>query len=156
MALDTSRPRDQDPVGDLPSYIRENRVAVNAIVAGASDIAQTNLSIDPATVSLVVGTDLSLAGFESVVVTGLGVATIATITGGTDGQVKIFIFQDANIAFTDGDARINGVFYLNQMPAGIDFNATRDDVLVLRNIGGDGAGVEGYWKELYRDISNKP
>ena len=155
MALDTSRPRDQDEVSTLPSYTRENRVAIAALVAGTG-IAQTNLSIAAATVSLVVGTDISADGFESVVVTGLGIATIATITGGTDGQVKIFIFQDANIAFIDGDARVNGVFYLNQLPAGGNFNATRDDVLVLRNIGGDGAGVEGYWKELYRAISVKP
>jgi len=155
MALDTSRPRDQDPVGDLPSYIRENRVAIAALVAGTG-IAQTNLSIAAATVSLTVGTDISADGFESVVVTGLGVATIATITGGLDGQVKIFIFQDSNISFLDGDARVNGVFYLNQLPAGINFAGTPDDVLALRNIGGDGAGVEGYWKELYRTISNKP
>ena len=154
MALDTSRPRDQDPVSDLPSYIRENRVAIEALVAGTG-IAQTNLSIAAATVSLVVGTDLSADGFESVVVTGLGVATVATITGGTDGQVKIFIFQDANIAFTDGNIRVNGVFFLNQLPAGGNFNATQDDILVVRNIGGDGAGVEGYWKELYRVISVK-
>jgi len=154
MALDTSRPLNQTPVGDLPSYIRENRVAIAALVAGTG-IAQTNLSIAAATTSLIVGTDISADGFESVVVTGLGVATIATILGGTDGQVKIFIFQDANIAFTDGNLKANGVFFLNQLPAGGNFNATQDDILAVRNIGGDGAGVEGYWKELYRTISIK-
>ena len=154
MALDTSRPRDQDDVSTLPSYIRENRVAIEALVAGTG-IAQTNLTIAALTTTLVVGTDLSADGFESIVVTGAGVATIATITGGTDGQVKIFIFQDANVAFTDGNLRVNGVFFLNQLPPGGNFNATQDDILVVRNIGGDGAGVEGYWKELYRVISVK-
>jgi len=153
MSLDPSKPSDSALVSELPAYIRENRIAVNSVVTAAG-FGVTNLDIAAGTTSLSVGTDLLAVGHEIVIVTGLGVAVLATILGGTDGQIKTFIFQDANIDLIDG-AKSNGKFYLNQLPALSNFEPQQDDVLTLVNIGGDGASVYGYWKELYRNLSIK-
>jgi len=153
MSLDPSKPSDSALVSELAAYIREDRVAINSVVSGAG-FGVTNLDIAAGTTSLSVGTDLLAVGHEIVIVTGLGVAVLATILGGTDGQIKTFIFQDANIDLIDG-AKSNGKFYLNQLPALSNFEPQQDDVLTLVNIGGDGASVYGYWKELYRNLSIK-
>ena len=89
------------------------------------------------------------------IVTGAGLADIATILGGTEGQIKIFIFQDANIDLADSISKANGTFYLNHLPSGSDFSPTQDDIIALVNIGGDGASTYGYWKELFRNLSVK-
>ena len=76
--------------------------------------------------------------------------------GGYAGQVKMFIFQDANIDILDGNLKANGVFYLNRLPAGTAFNADQDDILVVVNINGDGGVLDqGYWKEVFRTVSVK-
>lgn len=154
MTLNVNEPTDQRMVSELPSYIREDRIAINSIV-GSGNVGFTDLTIAGGATSLVVGTDLEDFGLEIVTVTGAGVADIATIIGGTEGQMKVFIFQDANIDIVDGNAKANGVFYLNHLPAGSDFDAQQDDVLAVVNIGGDGASVYGYWKEVFRQISVK-
>lgn len=154
MSLDTNKPEDQVMVSQLPSYIREDREEINSISAGGA-VAQTDLVVSAGQTSLSVGTELSAAGLETVIVTGGGVAALETILGGTDGQVKVFIFQDANIDLVDGNVKINGRFYLNQLPAASNFEAQQDDVVAMRNVGGDGASVYGYWKELYRTLSVK-
>ena len=121
----------------------------------ATGIGVTNLTVTGGTISLTVGTDLLVASLEIVIVTGGGLSTLATILGGTDGQVKVLIFQDNNVDMTDG-LKAGGAFYLNHMPALTDFTPAVDDVLVLVNIGGDGGlTTHGYWKEVYRTISVK-
>lgn len=153
MSLDPNKPTDKIPVSELPSYIRENRAAINAVTTGAG-FGVTNLNVATGATSLSIGTDLLAVGHEVVIVTGLGVAVLATILGGTEGQIKTFIFQDANVDLTDG-VKSDGKFYLNQLPALSDFQPQQDDVITLVNIGGDGASVYGYWKELDRNISIK-
>lgn len=153
MSLDSNKPTDQALVSELPSWIRKSRAAINTVISGAG-FGVTSLDIVGGTTSLSVGTDLLAAGHEIVFVTGLGLATLATILGGTDGQIKTFIFQDNNIDLTDG-VKDSGKFYLNQLPALSDFQPEQDDVLTLVNVGGDGAAAYGYWKELYRTISVK-
>jgi len=132
---------------------------MNALVAAyslATGIGVTNLTVSGGTISLTVGTDLLVASLEIVIVTGGGLSTLATILGGTDGQVKVLIFQDNNVDMTDGLKATAGAFYLNHMPALTDFAPAVDDVLVLVNIGGDGGlTADGYWKEVYRTISVK-
>jgi len=154
MTLDVSQPTDQVLVSELPTYIRQDRVEINSVVS-SSMMAQTDLTITVGMTSLTVGSNLSVAGYEIAVVTGTGVAVLQTILGGSDGQVKVFIFQDSNVSLLDGDAKELGKFYLNQLPAGANFSAQQDDIIALVNIGGDGASVYGYWKELYRTISIK-
>jgi hypothetical protein len=154
MTLNTNEPTDSRMVSELPTYIRETRTAVNAIV-GSDNFGVTALSVPAGTASLSIGSELSSDGIEVVIVTGAGLSDIATILGGTEGQVKVFIFQDSNVDIADGNAKINGVFYLNHLPAGSDFEPEQDDILVVVNIGGDGAAVYGYWKELFRSLSVK-
>ena len=153
MTLDASKPTDQVTVAELPTYIREDRAAINA-VSGAGNVGVTNLIVAAGTTSLVVGTDLGVYGLEIVIITGAAAIVLATIIGGTEGQIKIFIFQDANIDMIDG-VKADGKFYLNQLPALSNYTPQQDDVLAISNVGGDGASVHGYWKELFRTASIK-
>ena len=154
MTLDSTKPTDQEVISDLPGYIRANRTAINAIV-GSDNFGVVDLAVAAGATSLTIGSELSTDGIEVVIVSGTGLADLATIIGGTKGQIKIFIFQDANVDMVDGNAKAGGVFYLNHLPALSDFDAQQDDVLVLVNIGGNGAATYGYWKELYRTLSIK-
>jgi hypothetical protein len=154
MTLDVSQPTDQVLVSELPTYIRQDRVEINSVVAGGI-MAQTDLTVTVGMTSLSIGGNLSTAGLETIVVTGTGVAVLETILGGSDGQIKIFIFSDSNVGLLDGDAKELGKFYLNQLPAGGTLACQQDDVIAFRNVGGDGASVYGWWKELYRTISIK-
>uniref|UniRef100_A0A6M3IK08 Uncharacterized protein n=2 Tax=viral metagenome TaxID=1070528 RepID=A0A6M3IK08_9ZZZZ len=157
MTLNATLPIDQELVSVLPAYIRANRAEINAIVLGDASISSNNLTITVGTTILTVGSagDLAVGDLETVIVTGIGASVISTISGGHSGQVKIFVFQDSNIFFTDGP-KAGGGLYLNQMPALSNFEPDIDDVLALINIGGDGLGIlNGYWKELYRTISVK-
>ena len=154
MTLNINEPTDQRQVNELPSFVRENRAAINAL-AGSGNVGVVDLTVPAGTTQLAIGTELGDESIEVVVITGSGIADIATITGGTEGQIKIFIFQDANIDIVDGNAKASGVFYLNHLPAASEFDAQQDDVLAVVNIDGDGASTYGYWKELWRQISVK-
>ena len=157
MTLNATLPIDQELVSVLPSYIRANRAEINSISLSSSSISANNLTITVGTTVLTVGSagDLGISSLETIIVTGTGASVVANITGGLDGQIKIFVFQDSNVDFTDGP-KAGGAMYLNQMPALSNFEPDIDDVLALINIGGDGLGIlNGYWKELYRTISVK-
>ncbi len=153
MTLNVREPTDQRMVNELPLYIREDRAAINAVTTGAG-FSVNNLTITVGTTSLTVGTELAVVGHEIVNLTGDGLSTLATILGGTDGQIKTFIFQDTNVDMTDG-VKSAGKFYLDHLPALSDFTPAQDDILCIINVGGDGASSYGYWKELYRTISVK-
>lgn len=152
MSLNVNKPSDEILVSQLPAYIREDRVAINAVTSGAG-FGVTNLIVAPGATSLTVGVDLLSVGHEIVIVTG-GVAVLETILGGTEGQIKTFVFQNSLVDLEDG-AKANGEFYLNHLPALSNFEPELDDVLSLVNVLGDGAAVSGYWKEFYRTISVK-
>ena len=154
MTLDSTKPIDQEHVDMLPYYIRQGRAEINSVIAADIKTA-TNLSVAAGTDTLVVGEidDLSLLAIETIILTGLGVSEIIEISGGFDGQIKIFIFQDSNISFLDGNKSPRS-FHLNQLPSGRPFAAQQDDVLAVINVGGDGT-IGGYWKELYRTLSVK-
>ena len=79
---------------------------------------------------------------------------LATILGGTEGQIKTFLFQNSTVDLLDG-AKADGKFYLDHLPALTNFEPELNDTLSLVNVGGDGAAVYGYWHELYRTISVK-
>jgi hypothetical protein len=155
MTLNVNEPTDQRMVSELPGYIRASRVAINAVSVGSGGIESNEVEVAAGAISLSIGTELSDAGIESVILSGAGAAVLVTILGGDEGQIKIFVFQDANISFTDG-LKALGAFYLNHLPALSDFAGQQDDVLALINVGGDGTSVNyGYWKELYRGVSVK-
>lgn len=154
MTLNANEPLDSRMVSELPAYVRETRAALNAI-SGAGNVGVSDLAVALGSTSLVIGTDLGSYGFDIVIISGTGISTIQTILGGSEGQVKVFVFQDTNVRFVDGNAKAGGVFYLNHLPAGSNFDPQQDDILALVNIGGDGASIYGYWKELYRTLSLK-
>lgn len=154
MTLNANEPTDQRLVSEIAEYIRETRSAVNSLGSGSS-VGNTDLTVAAATTSLSIPNDLGIYGYEVIKVTGSGVATLETILGGTEGQVKVFIFQDTNVRIEDGNIKSGGVFYLNQLPAGSNFEPQQDDVIAVVNIGGDGGSDYGYWKELYRTLSLK-
>ena len=153
MTLNVNEPTDQVLGSAVPAYIRANRVALNAI-SGSGNVGVTELEIALGVTSLVIGTDVGSYGYEAIKLSGAAAVTIATMLGGTEGMVKVFIFQDANVDITDG-AKADGKFYLNHLPALTDYAPEQDDVLAVVNVGGDGAAVHGYWKELYRTTSVK-
>jgi hypothetical protein len=155
MSLDPNKPTDQELVSMLPWWIRQLVASINAIeTEGHVDIVFTELTVSPGVTALVIGTDLSDATKEYIKINSLGVALIGQIRGGTEGQIKTFIFQGNNLSFLDGP-KLTGQLYLNQLPVLSPFNAQQDDVITLINIGGDGAGEYGYWKEISRQLSVK-
>ncbi len=151
--MDATKPTDVENVSALPAYIRETRAAINALSSG-SGVGITDLTIAAGAVALTVGTDLGLFGFEIVIVDADAAVNIANILGGTQGQTKVFVFQDNNVGIVDGLA-VGGAIYLNQLPALSTFSAQANDVLALVNVGGDGSTVQGYWKELFRQVALK-
>jgi hypothetical protein len=147
--MDATKPTDQELVGALAAYIREARAAVNALSSG-SGVGVTVLTIAAGAVALTVGTEVGTFGNEVVITDAAGGANIANIYGGTQGQVKKFIFQDNNVGIVDGTAT-DGKIYLNQLPVLSTFAAQANDVLELVNVGGDGGvTTHGYWKETGR------
>ncbi|MBU2249100.1 MAG: hypothetical protein KKD77_20300 [Gammaproteobacteria bacterium] len=153
MSLDVTKPIDSVAVSAIPSYIREDRAAINAL-AGGNDVGVTEVELAALTTSITVGVEVGAYGYETVVISAAGAINLATMIGGTQGQVKVFIFQDNNISIVDG-AAADGKFYLNQLPALSSFATQTNDILALVNVGGDGASVYGYWKELYRQVALK-
>lgn len=154
MTLSVTEPTDQELNAMWPYWIRTLAAAINAIEDSSDNITVTTVSVSAGDTALVVGVDLSSMKIEVVLISGVGASAIQYIRGGTEGQIKIFVFQDNDISFVDGD-KADGEIYLNQLPVGTTLNAQQDDVIALLNIGGDGSSDYGYWKELWRQISVK-
>lgn len=154
MILSVAQPTDQELNANWPLWIRTLAAAINNLELGVSSLTVTSLTVTAGDTVLVIGTELSSNMIELIIIQGAGAATLSYIRGGTNGQIKIFVFQDDDISFQDG-LKSDGAIYLNQLPASSVYNAVQDDVLVLVNIGGDGASTHGYWKELWRQNSVK-
>ncbi len=123
--------------------------------AGDDVYGVTTYEITAAMVTLVVGVQLQDVLYEVIHLTAGAAEIIADITNGTDGQIKVFLFEDTNVSFRDG-TKVLGRLYLNQLPALGLFEPIVDDILALVNVGGDGGGINhGYWKELYRTLAVK-
>jgi len=154
--LDVTKPTDQEYVSQLPYWIRQTRVALNAIQALDSNIEATDITLPAGTTGLVIPTHLTVALIEVVTIDATGLCNLATIQNGTHGQIKIFIFGDDDISIVDGIKDTSGNFYLNQLPVGSSYGTAIDDVLAVVNINGDsGATTHGYWKEIWRQVSVK-
>ena len=154
MTLDITKPIDRVQVSELPSYIREDREAIESVVVSGNSITTTVTQLSPGTTILEVGVDLSAVKIENIIISGLGASIVAFITKGTAGQIKTFIFQDADITLQDG-VKSDGKLYLNQIVPLSTFSGTSGDIISFINIGGDGVAVHGYWKELYRALAVK-
>jgi len=154
MTIDATKPTDAVLVSELPGYIREGRTEMNSIsVTGTGAVGAVTLDC-LAAVSLTIGVELSLEGYETVVVSSTGAALLATILNGIQGQIKMFVFQDLNVTLQDSTTQINGTLDLNVAPANGVYTPAIDDVITLVNIGGDGgATTHGYWREIDRAAS---
>lgn len=152
MALDTTQPADSVLVSALAAYIRANRQAINtneSSIAAGSALVFTELNVGAGETAMDIDDDLSAAMLEMVWLTGTGAADIAEIVGGTAGQVKIFMFGDANVRFERGTG--DGDINLNQSVAEDYYGGQQYDVVALVNIGGDPAApLNGVWFELFR------
>jgi len=153
MTIDATKPENSVLVSELPAYIRANRAEMNTIsLSGTGAVGAQTLDILGAG-TLTIGTELSSEGFETIAISSTGAATLTAFLGGIQGQVKVLVFQDANIDLTDSNTKANGTFHLNEAPALGNYSPAIDDVLILVNIGGDGAGTHGYWREIDRAAS---
>jgi hypothetical protein len=152
--LDVTKPTDQEILSQIPTWIRETRAAVNA-VADVNSIGTTELEVLAGSTSLTVGNEIGSYGYETILITAAAAISLTKILGGSQGQVKVFVFDDSLITIEDGIAS-SGNFYLNQLPVLSTFSAQAGDVLVMINIGGDGGATShGYWKEISRQIALK-
>jgi len=152
MSLDATVPSDAGFVSDLAGYSRETRAALNVIetaVASLGAVASvTELALAAGATSIAVGSGgLSSLRWEIVLLTAAGAANIAQITGGTQGQLKIFILLDADVQFVRNPTYIA----LNQPAAIANYGGYAGDVIAFVNINGNpSTGVDGYWKEIWR------
>jgi len=148
MTLDATKPTDIEEISSHASYIREARAEINDFTSSI-DFDQTDLTISAGVTSLAVGIDLSVAKLEVVNVDADAVVNIANITGGSAGQIKVFIAEDSNVMFThNATGETSGVIRLNQPAHVTEYNLSQGDVFVLCNVGGS----NGYWKELFRTL----
>lgn len=152
--MDASKPTDVELVSALPAYIREIKSFLTALVTGGGGGGVTSITSPAGTTSLSVGTELGMNGYEVILMKANVPINLISIIGGTQGQVKVFIFLDNNVSVVDGQA-LNGNFYLNQLPLYTSFNTQAGDVLTVVNIGGNGSGIQGYWREISRQVSLK-
>ncbi len=145
MTLDVTKPDSTTFLSEFSAYARETRIAVNALEP-ESGTATTVLDSDAST--LAVGTELSESLVETITFTGASALT--TITGGTEGMVKVFNCQENTLSFVlDDTGTTGGVLRLNAFE---DLEANVGDVIAFINVGGDGAAQYGYWLELYRTL----
>lgn len=150
MTLDASKPSDATAFGyQLPGYQRETRQAVNDILAAIATLGAVatvaDIELTAGQSLLVVGTDVVAIGLEVVFLSATGAETLTNITGGSNGQIKILIFEDDNITIEKDVTK----FMLNSEG---DFAGETDDILVLINRGGVAGASNGKWLELLRQV----
>ena len=150
MTIDATKPTDEALVSELPGYIREARVEINAVsLSGTGAVGAQTLDIAGA-VTLTIGAELSEEGLETVIISNtVGAVVLTAFLGAIQGQTKTLIFQDLNIDLADSNTKLNGTFHLNMSPVA-NWSPDIDDVITLVNIGGDGVGDNGYWREVDR------
>lgn len=138
-------------VDQLDGYIRENRVQINSLLAtvdAQSWVLTSVVSTYAMTAGqndLVVGTHVGNVVLELVNLTAGAAEDLQNITGARAGNVKIIRFGDNNITVKHNDSKI-------KLPGSTDYSPNANDVLVLVNVGGDGAGVDGIWAQVTRQI----
>lgn len=159
MSLDATKPNDTtDMVSDTGAYQRETRAAVNTLEAAIAALGAitsfTEYNAAAGQTAIAIGAGLNDVSIETILITGVGLAAIQTITGARSGQIKIFVMGDANVSLVDNNSHLNGTFDLNQLPVGTSFGNYLKDVIALVNIDGDpSASDNGYWKEIFRTPS---
>ena len=149
MALDATKPEDTVQVSEIPGYIREGRVEMNSISGITGSFGAGSIAL-AAQVTAAVGTEFSLDSLEVCIMTSVGLSALTSLTDGIEGQIKILLFGDLLVRLTDSITQLNGTFDLNEAPAGGDYTPAVGDIIWMVNVDGDGAGNNGYWKEINR------
>jgi len=125
-------------------------IAATGGVAGQISFNPTNMAA--AQTALVTGVDLNNVINEIVYLTADVAVNLTTMTSGLAGAIKTIIAGDSDVTIIQDKASIvGGTFSLNS-PIGVDLSMLAGDVLTVVNISGDGAAVDGYWRELYRTL----
>ena len=152
MTLDATKPADTNLVSEMGTYERETRAAVNALEALLADVgavaSMTRYTCTGGQTTIAVGgsTGLTEIPIELVLIGGTGAAAIEEITGGTEGQIKIFVMLNAYVHFVKDTTKIA----LNQPDSAPNYGGYTGDILALANVNGNGSTVDGYWTELFR------
>lgn len=154
--VDETKPLATDLVSAIDDYMRESREAINYLCSmiGSGIVVPDYNAVNMAAgeTTLAIDTDLADGGYEVVGLTADAAVNLTTITGGTAGQIKMIIALDDDITLVQGaTATTGGVLYLNS-PVGVDLAMSTRDVVILVNIGGDGAASDGYWLEVDRKL----
>ncbi len=144
MTLDATIPTDEALVSTYAEIERETRAAVNTALANSTLVTKSAVTINGST-TLVSGTDVTAVGIEVVFITATGAETLNNITNAMDGDIKILWLVSGSCTFADDDTKFS-----NNGDA--DLVGATGDVIAYVNKGGDGAGTDGYWHELFRTI----
>jgi hypothetical protein len=150
--LDATLPAETSMVSDLVAIGQETRTTVNELIDTSTVAVVTALTLALGPNTLVIGSsgDLSNSFMEIAKLTpDVGGSSLFMISGGTEGQQKIFLFA-GQVTVTDSATG----FVLNSLPYPTDFIAQAGDVIAFVNEGGDtDLGLPGVWKELYRTVA---
>lgn len=147
MALNESVPNASSLLSELDDYSREEREAINDLIAEISGEL-----VNAETISSVSNNTIA-AGTQSLQVKLISInCTVQYLSGGHAGQIVLLkLTSGVSVTFSHSSAQSNGDIYLNG--GSLDLDATADDLLALVNIGGDpDTGVLGYWRELFRTL----
>jgi hypothetical protein len=152
MALNASLPSDTTSfVSDLGSIGRETRAALNALetvvngISGSASVSEVALTAGQTV--LIIGTDIGNVQLEVIYLSSDTTETLVNFTKGTNGQLKIIYFVDANVTIE----KLVTKFNLNSSGSFADFEGSAGDILALVNIDGDPTISEnGYWQEAWR------
>jgi len=154
MTVDATKPTETEFVDTHAGYIRTLAAAMNALELNIQGVVATEFDLTTGDTTMDIDADISDALIEVLRLdmdAGGGTADIATITGGTQGQIKIIIIEDTGITFSRSASQADGTIWLNQTAGASDYGGTVGDILCLVNIDGNPATpTEGYWKELFR------
>lgn len=158
MTIDATKPADSDLISTLGLRGREEREAINALesaiaaLGAVATVTRYVCSAGQTTIPVGVTGGLSNLKWELVLISGGGAAAIQNLTGGTEGQMKIFIMLDANVTFVRDATKMD----LNQPAVVADFGGYAGDVIAFANENGNPAtSTNGFWKELFRTPSAK-
>jgi hypothetical protein len=145
MPIDATVPTTADLVSALAGYGQDERAFMNmletAIAALGAAATYTELEVAGGVTVLITGTHVSAVPLEVVRITGAIAVNIQNISGGSNGQRKVFYFADTNVTIDDNDAMID----LNQLPTGGSFVGSVGDILTL-------VRIDNIWREEYRNL----
>lgn len=138
MTLDPTKPEDTENISRLPYWMRILAAAVAAaesieyntatLIAGATSITGSEVTVEVISVSANSAVEVN----------------IHTLSGGSQGRIKILIFTDALVTLIDDTGNLD----LRGDPALPDYPAEAGDVLgFIWDVAGN------VWREIFRSLA---